>query len=139
MNIPLLIIVKLSKTFEILIIIKGFFWNLCFIVWFIIWTTINILRYESLILVEDQQKNRQSYFVTISSFRKSHYVTNLLTKQQSQFVPSKYDYTSRIKINDRDSNFLTRSNSEILRVAPQMNPLKMDKIKIEKSSKCKIT
>lgn len=49
-------------------------------------------------------------------------MTNLLTKQPQQMMPSKADFTAAIKINTRATDSLTRSNSEMLRPLPALNP-----------------
>ena len=54
--------------------------------------------------------------------RNSRYVTNLLTKQPSQQVYFKTDFTAPIKVNERAVNNLIRSNSVTNTATPALNP-----------------
>lgn len=80
------------------------------------------IEHEQLILGETGTPYAEPLLVSPTSHSNSRFITNLLTKQPQQILPAKTDFTAPVKINTRATDTLLRSNSEMLRPLPALNP-----------------
>jgi hypothetical protein len=80
------------------------------------------IEHEPLILVQTGTAHAEPLLVPLPPHSNSRFMTNLLTKQPQQILPAKTDFTAPIKISTRATDSLARSNSEMLRPLPALNP-----------------